>query len=78
MSPDEESKKMQQPLSPNAKRRRNDALKTVNSRTRSEQLRLSKQTDNAATTTTTVRSHMQSRQLLIQPKTVQKGKKIFF
>ncbi|VDK89284.1 unnamed protein product [Litomosoides sigmodontis] len=59
MLPDEESQKIQQPLSPNAKRRRNDALKTATSRTRSEQLRLSKQTDN--TPTATARSHMQSK-----------------
>ncbi|CAG9539734.1 unnamed protein product [Cercopithifilaria johnstoni] len=71
MSPNDERKKSLQPLSPNAKRRRNEALKTVNSRTRPEQRRLSQQVDNA--TTSTIRSNMKSTQLLIQPKTVQKA-----
>ncbi|KAL4002026.1 CAP-Gly domain family protein [Acanthocheilonema viteae] len=71
MSPDEESKKLLQPLSPNAKRRRNEAQKTGNSRMQPERLRLSQQSDNK--TTGSVRSHIKSRQSLIQPKTVHKG-----
>uniref|UniRef100_A0A0R3RJB5 Uncharacterized protein n=1 Tax=Elaeophora elaphi TaxID=1147741 RepID=A0A0R3RJB5_9BILA len=76
MTPDEESKKILQPLSPNVKRRRNEALKTVNSNSgaRPGQLRSAQQVDN--TTTPTSRSHgiTKQRQLLSQSKTVQKGK----
>ncbi|EJD76144.1 hypothetical protein LOAG_16846 [Loa loa] len=71
MSPNEESKKIVQQSSPNAKRRRNEALKRVNSKVRSGQPRSLQQPD--ITTATTSRPPTKSRQLLIQPKTVQKG-----
>lgn len=75
MFPNEEKKKMQQPSSMNAKRRRNEALKTVNSRVRPERPQLSQQLDS--TTTTTSRSLTKPRQLLVQPKIVQKGNVYF-
>lgn len=78
MTANEESKKTAQPpSSPNAKRRRNEAAKTQNSRTRLERQRSTQQADNAATPT--VRSQTtKTRQLLIQPKIIQKGKNVYF
>ncbi|VDM16395.1 unnamed protein product [Wuchereria bancrofti] len=66
MPANEENKKILHPSSPNAKRRRNEALKTVvNSR--------SQPGPHVTSTTTTSRPVTKQRQLLAHPKTLQKG-----
>ncbi|VDK65426.1 unnamed protein product [Onchocerca ochengi] len=71
MSPNEANRKIPQPSSPNAKRRRNEMQKTVNSRMQpGNRPRLSQQLDN--TTAKKSRPLTKPRQSLIQPKTVQK------
>lgn len=70
MSPTEEVKKMPPPNSPpNAKRRRNEPLKTVNMRTRPG----TPQQPGGPVSTVTPRPLMKPRQSLLPPKAVQKG-----
>ncbi|VDN82748.1 unnamed protein product [Brugia pahangi] len=75
MPANEENKKMIHPSSPNAKRRRNEALKTVvNSRGQPGRLRSTQQSNNVTNTMTVAsRPVTKQRQLLTQPKTFQKG-----
>lgn len=74
MSPDKGSKKIIQPLSPNAKGRGNEALKMVNSRVRPGRSQVLQKVD----ITTAAPRPAKPRQLSIQPKTVQKGSIYFF